>query len=92
MRFWNCSEGQITLGGNNINLFDPEELRRNISLVSQRTYLFAETIRENLILTKIVREERGKQANLPKRSRVSLFVLARQRIGTRHCDDSGPRH
>ena len=52
MRFWNCSEGQITIGGHNINLFDPEELRRNISLVSQRTYLFAETIRENLILAK----------------------------------------
>ncbi len=52
MRFWNCSKGQITLGGHNINLFDPEELRRNISLVSQRTYLFAETIRENLILAK----------------------------------------
>ena len=52
MRFWNCTEGQITLGGLNINLFDPEEVRRNISLVSQRTYLFAETIRENLLLAK----------------------------------------
>ncbi len=52
MRFWNSTEGQITLGGLNINLFDPEEVRRNISLVSQRTYLFAETIRENLLLAK----------------------------------------
>jgi len=52
MRFWNASEGQITIGGNNITLLDPEELRRNISLVSQRTYLFAETIRENLLLAK----------------------------------------
>ena len=52
MRFWNSSEGQITIGGNNITLLDPEELRRNISLVSQRTYLFAETIRENLLLAK----------------------------------------
>jgi len=52
MRFWNCSEGEITLGGQNISLFDPEVLRRNISLVSQRTYLFAETIRENLQLAK----------------------------------------
>ena len=52
MRFWNASEGQITIGGNNITLLEPEELRRNISLVSQRTYLFAETIRENLLLAK----------------------------------------
>ncbi len=50
MRFWNPSEGSISIGGNNISLFDPEELRRNIALVSQRTYLFAETIRENLRL------------------------------------------
>ncbi len=50
MRFWNSSEGSISIGGNNINLYDPEELRRNIALVSQKTYLFAETIRENLTL------------------------------------------
>jgi ATP-binding cassette subfamily C protein CydC len=50
MRFWNSSEGSITIGSHNITLFDPEELRRNISLVSQRTYLFAETIRENLTI------------------------------------------
>jgi ATP-binding cassette subfamily C protein CydC len=50
MRFWNSSEGSISIGGHNITLFDPEELRRQIALVSQRTYLFAETIRENLTL------------------------------------------
>ncbi len=50
LRFWNSSKGSITIGGHNISLFDPEELRRNIALVSQRTYLFAETIRENLTL------------------------------------------
>ncbi|MEI6846767.1 MAG: thiol reductant ABC exporter subunit CydC [Chlorobiaceae bacterium] len=50
MRFWNCTEGKLTIGGHNISLFDTEELRRNIALVSQRTYLFAETIRENLKL------------------------------------------
>ncbi len=50
MRFWNSSEGSISIGGHNITRFDPEELRRNIALVSQRTYLFAETIRENLTL------------------------------------------
>ena len=50
MRFWNSNEGSISIGGHNISRFDPEELRRNIALVSQRTYLFAETIRENLTL------------------------------------------
>jgi ATP-binding cassette, subfamily C, bacterial CydC len=52
MRFWNTPQGQLTIGGKDISLFDPENLRRNIALVSQRTYLFAETIRENLLLAK----------------------------------------
>ncbi len=52
MRFWNCSEGELSLGGENINRFHPEELRRHISLVSQKTYIFATTIRENLLLAK----------------------------------------
>lgn len=50
MRFWNTTPGQLSIGGHDISLFDPENLRRNIALVSQRTYLFAETIRENLLL------------------------------------------
>ncbi|MGB8248273.1 MAG: thiol reductant ABC exporter subunit CydC [Chlorobium sp.] len=52
MRFWNTPKGSLTIGGTDIGRFDPEELRRNISLVSQRTYLFAQTIRENLLLAK----------------------------------------
>ncbi|NTW11233.1 MAG: thiol reductant ABC exporter subunit CydC, partial [Chlorobiaceae bacterium] len=52
MRFWNTPRGQLTIGGKDIGLFDPEEIRRNIALVSQRTYLFSETIRENLLLAK----------------------------------------
>jgi ATP-binding cassette subfamily C protein CydC len=50
MRFWNSTEGRLCIGGIDITLFDSEVLRRNIALVSQRTYLFAETIRENLLL------------------------------------------
>ncbi len=52
MRFWNPSEGDVLIGGSTITLFDPEVLRRNIALVSQRTFLFAETIRQNLLLAR----------------------------------------
>lgn len=52
MRFWNTPEGSLTIGGADIGRFDPEELRRNMALVSQRTYLFARTIRENLLLAR----------------------------------------
>jgi ATP-binding cassette subfamily C protein CydC len=50
VRFWNPSEGSLTVGGKNILRLDPEELRRSIAVVSQRTYLFGQSIRENLLL------------------------------------------
>jgi ATP-binding cassette subfamily C protein CydC len=50
VRFWNPAEGEISIGGRNIDRLDPEELRRNIAVVSQRTYLFGQSIRENLLL------------------------------------------
>ncbi len=50
VRFWNPAQGEIAIGGRNIDRLDPEELRRNIAVVSQRTYLFGQSIRENLLL------------------------------------------
>ena len=50
VRFWNPAHGEISIGGRNIDKLDPEELCRNIAVVSQRTYLFGQTIRENLLL------------------------------------------
>ncbi|MCE1275038.1 MAG: ATP-binding cassette domain-containing protein, partial [Chlorobiales bacterium] len=52
VRFWNPSTGTITIGGREITSFDPETLRRNIAVVSQKTYLFGQSIRENLKLAK----------------------------------------
>ncbi|NTU92042.1 MAG: thiol reductant ABC exporter subunit CydC [Chlorobiaceae bacterium] len=52
VRFWNPSTGTITIGGKEITSFDPETLRRNIAVVSQKTYLFGQSIRENLKLAK----------------------------------------
>jgi ATP-binding cassette subfamily C protein CydC len=50
VRFWNPSQGGISIGGRNIDQLDPEELRRNIAVVSQRTWIFGQSIRENLLL------------------------------------------
>jgi ATP-binding cassette subfamily C protein CydC len=50
VRFWNPAQGTISIGGQCIDKLDPEALRRNIAVVSQRTYLFGQTIRENLLL------------------------------------------
>jgi thiol reductant ABC exporter CydC subunit len=52
LRFWDYREGKILLGGQELRLYGQEELRRLIAVVSQHTYLFNATIRENLILAR----------------------------------------
>jgi ATP-binding cassette, subfamily C, bacterial CydC len=52
VRFWNPSEGSLEIGGRPIALLDPETLRRNIAVIAQGTYLFGQSIRENLLLAR----------------------------------------
>ncbi|OMH38866.1 thiol reductant ABC exporter subunit CydC [Motiliproteus sp. MSK22-1] len=48
--FWQPQQGSISIGGYNIDDFYSEDLRRHFSVVSQHSYLFANTIRHNLLL------------------------------------------
>ena len=50
MRFWDPSYGRILLGGNDLRDFGLDHLRQHIALVTQDTYLFNTSIRENLRL------------------------------------------
>ncbi len=52
LRFWPPDSGLITIGGTDIAKFDPEAIRQHIGVVGQRTYLFSETIRDNLLLSR----------------------------------------
>lgn len=52
LRFWDCEEGTITLGGRDVRAYDPDDLRRLMGVVSQNTYLFNATIRDNLLIAK----------------------------------------
>lgn len=51
-RFYPCTEGEITLDGNNINDLSLGALRRGIGIVQQDVYLFSGTIRENICYSK----------------------------------------
>ncbi|PKB58721.1 MAG: thiol reductant ABC exporter subunit CydC [SAR202 cluster bacterium Casp-Chloro-G2] len=53
MRFWDPAEGHVRLGGHDLREFELDDLRRKIALVSQDTYLFNASIRDNLRLGKI---------------------------------------
>jgi thiol reductant ABC exporter CydC subunit len=52
LRFWDYEEGSITLGGRELSEYDPDDVRRLMGVVSQDTYLFNATIRDNLLIAK----------------------------------------
>jgi ABC-type multidrug transport system fused ATPase/permease subunit len=49
--------GTIRLGGVALDDIDPDELHRAVSLVFQETFLFADTVRENLAMGEVVADE-----------------------------------
>ncbi|MCJ7824548.1 MAG: thiol reductant ABC exporter subunit CydC [Anaerolineales bacterium] len=49
LRFWDYSEGEILLGGTDLRSYRLEELRSLYSVISQDTYLFHGSIRDNLL-------------------------------------------
>ena len=52
MRFWDPSSGSVRLDGHDIREYRLDDLRQQIALVSQDTYLFNASIRENIMLGK----------------------------------------
>jgi ATP-binding cassette subfamily C protein CydC len=50
MRFWDYDQGEIILGGHALRSYRSDDLRRMISVVSQHTDLFNDTVRANLLL------------------------------------------
>jgi ATP-binding cassette subfamily C protein CydCD len=51
-RFWDYQQGSILLNKHEINQFCQEDVRARIAYVSQNTYLFCATIRDNLRLAR----------------------------------------
>ena len=47
-RFWDVNSGKITIGGTDVRDFKLDSLMKNISMVFQSVYLFADTIENNI--------------------------------------------
>ncbi|RME77831.1 MAG: ABC transporter ATP-binding protein [Chloroflexi bacterium] len=47
-RFYDCTEGQILLDGRDLRQYPRRDLRRQIGIVAQESFLFSRTIRENI--------------------------------------------
>jgi ATP-binding cassette subfamily C protein CydC len=50
LRFWDYTAGSICLGGHELREYWPDDVRAMISVVTQDTYLFNGTVRDNLLL------------------------------------------
>ena len=68
MRFWDADTGRVVLENDDLRSFNLDDLRGQIALVSQDTYLFNDTIRSNIRLgrqdaSNSEVEEAARQAN-----------------------------
>jgi ATP-binding cassette subfamily B protein len=51
-RFWDVTDGKITLGGHDIRTYDPDDVLASVSMVFQDVYLFNDTILNNIKIGK----------------------------------------
>lgn len=47
-RFWDVDSGAVSIGGVNVKDYTPDSLMKNVSMVFQNVYLFADTIENNI--------------------------------------------
>jgi len=52
MRFWDYSQGRILLDAIDLHAYPQEQTRQFFSVISQRTYFFNDTVRQNMLLAR----------------------------------------
>lgn len=52
LRFWDCEQDSLRLNDCDIREYSPENVRRLFSVVSQDTYLFNASVKDNILLAK----------------------------------------
>ena len=73
-RFFDPTEGRVTLDGTDLRDFDPRELRRRIGVVTQETLLFMDTVHDNIAYGKEASREAVIEA--AKRAHAHAFIEA----------------
>ena len=74
-RFWEYEFGEISLGGESLKSLDQEEVRKRCALVSQKSYFFNTSIRENLRVAhpRVTQEE---MENAAKAAQIHEFIAS----------------
>ena len=52
MRLYPINKGKVTIDGYDLNEFSIESIRKNITYISQDSYIFKDTVRKNIVLEK----------------------------------------
>jgi subfamily B ATP-binding cassette protein MsbA len=73
-RFFDPTEGRVTLDGTDLRDFDPRALRRKIGVVTQETLLFMDTIHDNIAYGQAASREAVIEA--AKRAHAHEFISA----------------
>ena len=50
LRFWEIQQGEILLGGKDLRGYSQEDIRKYIAVITQNTFLFNTSVKENLLL------------------------------------------
>ena len=74
-RFWDVQSGSVRLGGRDVREYSYDSLIRNFSFVFQRTYLFSDTIANNIRFGKLDASMEEVQA-AAKKARCYDFIMA----------------
>ena len=74
-RFWDVQGGSVSLGGRNVRDYSYDSLIRNFSFVFQRTYLFSDTIANNIRFGKSDASMEEVKA-VAKKARCYDFIMA----------------
>ncbi|PYN39194.1 MAG: ABC transporter, partial [Candidatus Rokuibacteriota bacterium] len=93
LRFWDPAAGAVKIGGRDLRDYRLDEVRRQIALVAQDTYLFNDTLRNNILIARPTASEPEVAAAVTKAS-LDDFVRALPdgldtRVGERGAQLSG---
>jgi ATP-binding cassette, subfamily C, bacterial CydCD len=82
LRFWDPAAGQVKLDGHDLRTYQLDELRRRIALVAQDTYLFNDTLRNNIMIARPSATESDVVAAVAKASLADFVRSLPDRLDT----------
>jgi ATP-binding cassette subfamily C protein CydCD len=82
LRFWDPNAGEIRLAGHDLRAWRLDDLRREMALVAQDTYLFNDTLRANVLLARPTATETELRAAIERASLGDLIESMPEGVDT----------